>query len=149
MGLIQLPARSSSSSSSTIDASRSILHFPQEAYANHGTVHLKFPYCNSISSTSTMCWKRDEFPVVALVVKTRTITSDSMDNLNPQSSDYKDVEWEQDPTMIRRLWVNESERTWNILQSDFAISRYQAWMTSIYLYEHAEQILDENEAARW
>ena len=129
----------------------SSLHFPQQAYVNHGTVHIKFPSCseNMMTTERYRCWKRDTFPTVALVVKTRTITSDSMDNLNPEAhgSDYKDVEWTQDDP--HPLWINETEKTWDILQSQFAISRYQSWITSMYLYEHAEQILSENNAARW
>jgi hypothetical protein len=110
--------------------------FPQTAYTNHAGV-MTFPYCG-VNGTVAHCWKR-EFPNVPLVLKTRTITSDSMDHLNPNKNDYRDLEWEE--VDDHPLWINETEKTWKILEQDFAVDRLQAWHTSMYLFEHVLEII--------
>ena len=86
-----------------------------------------------------------------LTVKTRAITSDSMDHLNPRITDYRDLSWQnkEQRNIFLPPRIQDSEHTWKILQDEFSISRRQAWENvAIYLYEHAQQILDENQRAR-
>jgi hypothetical protein len=119
--------------------------YPRQAYTNHAGVIGRFPYCG-VNGTLAHCWKR-EFPNVPLIVKSRSVTSDSMDHLNPLKDDYRDHGWMDADDCP--LWINETEKTWEILEKDFAIDRWKAWKASIYMYEHVLDIIKENEASRW
>jgi hypothetical protein len=138
--------------------------FPQEAYSNHALAFY-FPPCTVAeeekeqeeynydyattwqnSSVLSRCWRR-EFPGRPFIVKSRTIGSDSMDNMSPTDHYYRDVSW-LNMTQQQPLRINETERTWEILIQDFSISRRAAWTTSIYLYEYRKQILQDNRSSR-
>jgi hypothetical protein len=69
-----------------------------------------------------------------------------MDHMNPKQNDYRDNPWESKTE--HPLLINETERTWKILQEEFSISRLDAWKTSVYIRENAEAILAENERSR-
>jgi hypothetical protein len=58
---------------------------------------------------------------------------------------YRDNSWENKTE--HPLLVNETERTWKVLQQDFSISRLQAWNTSVFLRLHAAAIVKENQAS--
>ena len=119
-----------------------VMSFPSEALANHALI-FSFPKCSS--DIVFACWKR-EFPQTPLVLKTRTVTSDSLDHLNPTIEDYRD-----DPKSVdwHPLFIHESEHMWNILKHNFSISRHEAWKTSLYLLENVNEIVVENGASRW
>ena len=91
------------------------------------------------------CFRR-VFPNLPFVLKSRTITSDSMDHISVKQKDYRDLPWQNKSEYP--LLINETEKTWRILQSDFRISRLKAWKTSMFLRENMEAILKENSAAR-
>jgi hypothetical protein len=127
--------------------------FPKDGYSNHALAFY-FPECTAESKISTtptvnvsmaQCWRR-EFPGQPFILKSRSITSDSMDNLHPKDHDYRDVPWvtaEEHP-----LLINETEKSWEILVQNFSINRRAAWSTSVYQYEHRRQILRENKVSR-
>jgi hypothetical protein len=58
---------------------------------------------------------------------------------------YRDNSWENKTE--HPLLVNETERTWRMLQHDFSINRLQAWNTSVFLRVHASEIVQENQAS--
>ena len=59
--------------------------YPRLAYINHAEVSQRLPRCGE-NGTVSSCWKR-EFPNVPLIVKSRSVTSDSMDHLDPDKAD--------------------------------------------------------------
>jgi hypothetical protein len=59
---------------------------------------------------------------------------------------YRDNSWEDKSE--HPLWVNETERTWKILQKDFSINRMQAWNISVFLRVNAPEIVKENQQSR-
>lgn len=119
--------------------------YPRQAYLNHAQVIGKLLHCNI--TTLNHCYKR-EFPNIPLIVKSRSVTSDSMDHLNPQqANDYRDHTWHD--SNHSPLWVNETENTWRVLEKEFGIDRFKAWKTSIYMHQHVLEIITENQAARW
>lgn len=151
-----------------------LLMFPRVAYSNHALTD-EFPVCNDglqgidgppkASGSSpwlpfptttknngnnhtvvmSQCFRR-EFPDFPFVLKSRTITSDSMDHMNPKLTDYRDLPWHNETEFP--LWVNETEKTWLILRNEFGIDRVKAWKTSMYLREHMDAILQQNREAR-
>ena len=100
---------------------------------------------NENEAIVSKCFRR-VFPNLPYVLKSRTITSDSMDHISVKQKDYRDLPWQNKSEYP--LLINETEKTWRILQSDFHISRLKAWKTSIFLRENMEAILKENSAAR-
>jgi hypothetical protein len=123
--------------------------FPKRAYVNHAGVQ-QFDECGTVTNNGnivmTQCWQR-AFSNIPLILKTRTITSDSMDHLDPNKEDYRDLAWETRDE--HPLLVNASEPGWRLLEQEFFIDRLQAWETSVYLYEHVQEIIQENRASRW
>jgi hypothetical protein len=117
--------------------------FPQRAYSNHALA-ISFPACSN-AAQMTECLRR-EFPGRAFVLKSRSITSDSMDHMNPRQNDYRDNSWENKTEHV--LLVNETERTWRTLRDEFSIDRLEAWKVSVYLRENAREILKENRDSR-
>jgi hypothetical protein len=133
----------------TLQAPVSTLNFPLKAYTNHGAVisdETRVRHCEG-TKTFAGCYARNKFPGFPLVMKTRSVTSDSMDHLDPRISDYRDVRWKKSHEIPLRL--NETELSWKILADDFAIDRFKAWEASVYMYEHAHDIVKENKASRW
>ncbi|VEU33315.1 unnamed protein product [Pseudo-nitzschia multistriata] len=125
--------------------------FPKEAYSNHALAFY-FPPCTPPMASATLsgnysgCWHR-EFPERMFVLKSRTITSDSMDHMNPRKSDdYRDVSWLNETAYP--LLTNRVEEMWKILGRDFSIDRTSAWETSMYLYENRRLIVRENKNSR-
>ncbi|KAL3935224.1 MAG: hypothetical protein SGARI_003064, partial [Bacillariaceae sp.] len=127
--------------------------FPKDAYSNHALAFY-FPQCTDADKLSTTpvanislsrCWRR-EFPGQPFILKSRSITSDSMDNLHVKDHEYKDVPWlsaDEHP-----LLINETEKSWDILIQNFSINRLAAWSLSTYLYENRRTILRENKMSR-
>jgi hypothetical protein len=128
----------------TLQAPVRTIHFPLNAYTNHGAIdETQIPRCGG-TRTFAGCNAR-KFPGFPLVMRTRSVTSDSMDHLDPAISDYRDVFWRKG----NDLQVNEIELSWKILVDDFSIDRFKAWEASVYMYEHAHDIVKENKASRW
>ncbi|KAG7352658.1 putative rhamnosyl transferase [Nitzschia inconspicua] len=115
--------------------------FPLDAYSNHALA-VSFPFCNATHMSGCL---RREFDGKPYILKSRSITSDSMDHMNPKQSDYRDNSWENKTE--HPLLVNDTERTWIILQQDFSINRLKAWDTSVFLRLHAPEIVRENQAS--
>jgi hypothetical protein len=81
-------------------------HFPKEAGIHHNFV-IALPVCQH-GRTTGHCWKR-VLPNLPLVLKTRTMTSDSMDHLNnPQAVIYGDNNARDKRNVALLLWVNET-----------------------------------------
>eukprot|EP00536_Pseudo-nitzschia_multiseries_P018317 jgi/Psemu1/55049/gm1.55049_g len=136
--------------------------FPRDAYSNHALTFY-FPGCTNRTSAAaaaataataagshgnySACWHR-EFPDRAFVLKSRTITSDSMDHLNARRKayDYRDISWLNETDYP--LLIKESERWWTLLGEEFSIDRKKAWETSVYLFEQRRWILRENQYSR-
>jgi hypothetical protein len=57
--------------------------FPQRAYSNHALA-MSFPFCNVTHMSKCL---RREFEGKPYILKSRSITSDSMDHLNPKSNE--------------------------------------------------------------
>jgi hypothetical protein len=145
------------SNSSLSSSSSSPFKFPKDAYSNHALAFY-FPECtstNTTTATSTIinnngnyshCWRR-EFSGEAFILKSRTITSDSMDHMNPRKTDdYRDVAWLNKTDYP--LLINETERMWNVLTKEFAIDRLNAWETSTYIFDNRRLILRQNKDSR-
>lgn len=131
------------------NSNRTSIMFPLEAYSNHA-LSTGFPPCDDGSTKDsnravTHCFRR-VFPNLLYILKSRSITSDSMDHMNPKRSDYRDLSWENKTE--HPLLVNETERTWKVLEDEFSIDRLQAWNTSMYLRENAEIIVQQNRESR-
>ncbi len=126
------------------------MFFPKDGYSNHALAFY-FPECTSNSSTGvggnySACWHR-EFAEKVYIVKSRTITSDSMDHLNVgKQNDYRDISWlnESDYPLL----INDTERMWGILGSEFSIDRRKAWELSAYIFEHRHSIILQNKQSR-
>lgn len=67
---------------SNINPSSAML-FPQEAYSNHALA-VDFPFCNQTYMSGCL---RREFNGKPYILKSRSITSDSMDHMNPKRSE--------------------------------------------------------------
>jgi hypothetical protein len=73
----------------TLEAPIGSLHFPKEVGIHHDLV-IALPLFQQ-GKTTAHCWKR-VFPNLLLLLKTQTVTSDSIDHLNnPQAVDYGDI----------------------------------------------------------
>jgi hypothetical protein len=59
------------------------IRFPQKAYRNHALAR-SFPFCNDTQMSECL---RREFEGKPYILKSRSITSDSMDHLNPKSNE--------------------------------------------------------------
>ncbi|KAG7358706.1 putative rhamnosyl transferase [Nitzschia inconspicua] len=128
--------------------------FPKDAYSNHALAFYFAPCTDAANHFAILqarnisvsqCWRR-EFPGRPFILKSRTIGSDSMDNMNPRDQSYRDVSWVND-TQIPLL-INETEIAWEMLVQDFSVNRRDAWTTSLYFYEHRKQILQDNKDSR-
>ena len=149
------------SSSTEQELSSSLFKFPKDAYSNHALAFY-FPECTTPTADSystkftpvvinnsgnySHCHRR-EFPGKIFILKSRTITSDSMDHINPKKADdYRDVAWlnKTDYPLI----INATERMWNTLRTEFSINRSRAWETSVYIFNNREIILKQNKDSR-
>ncbi|MGK3753876.1 MAG: hypothetical protein ACI8RD_006183 [Bacillariaceae sp.] len=128
------------------DSQQKFLVFPQVAYSNHALATENFDLCDDVKNiTLARCFRRD-FSGLPFILKSRSITSDSMDHMDPKREDYRDLPWEG--KMDHPLLINETERIWRILQDDFSINRLMAWETSMYLRENLQSIIQENKNSR-
>jgi Putative rhamnosyl transferase len=136
-----------------LTVSPATMTFPKDAYSNHALAFY-FPPCTDTQDLGWLpatnisvahCFRRN-FAGQPFILKSRSIGSDSMDNMNPRDRSYRDVAWLNDTDSP--LLVNETELAWEMLVQDFSICRRDAWTTSLYLYEHRKQILRENKASR-
>jgi hypothetical protein len=156
IGITTTPSTSTSTSTSTSSNSSSSFKFPKDAYSNHALAFY-FPECTSTTNNTTStiinnngnyshCWRR-EFSGEAFILKSRTITSDSMDHMNPRKTDdYRDVAWLNKTDYP--LLINETERMWNVLTKEFSIDRLHAWETSTYIFDNRRLILRQNKDSR-
>jgi hypothetical protein len=133
------------------DARYSHVVFPKDGYSNHALTFY-FPECTTPNGTSAFatngnysaCWHR-EYPHDAFIIKSRTITSDSMDHLNVgKTKDYRDVAWLN--ATDYPLIINDTY--WEVLQNDFHIQRRMVNRTSSYIYEHRRSIITQNKQSR-
>ena len=122
--------------------------FPKDGYSNHALAFY-FPECNTTAVSNgnySACWHR-KYPGEAFIIKSRTITSDSMDHLNvAKLKDYRDVAWLN--ASDYPLLTNETARMWDILSTDFSIDQTKAQETSAYIFEHRSSILQQNKQTR-
>jgi hypothetical protein len=129
--------------------------FPKDGYSNHALTFY-FPECTTTTTINTTvvvsngnysaCWHR-EYPGEAFIIKSRTITSDSMDHLNvARAKDYRDVAWLN--ASDYPLLINETKRMWDILGTDFSIDQTKARETSAYIFEQRRSILYQNKETR-
>ena len=125
--------------------------FPKDGYSNHALTFY-FPECTSSSNTSmgsngnySACWHR-EFEDKVYILKSRTITSDSMDHMHVGKQDYRDISWLN--ASDYPLLINDTEHMWEILGSEFSINRTKAWETSAYIFEHRHSIIRQNKLSR-
>jgi hypothetical protein len=58
----------------------------------------------------------------------------SLDHLDPTVDHYHEGD------NSHPLYVNESERMWNIIRHDFSIRRRQAWETFVFIRDHVHDI---------
>ncbi len=129
------------------------MFFPKDGYSNHALTFY-FPECTPSNNTSSViasgnysgCWHR-EFAEKAYIVKSRTITSDSMDHLNvAKTKDYRDISWLNASDFP--LLINNTEHMWDILDNEFSIQRTKAWELSVYVFEHRHAIIKQNKQSR-
>lgn len=126
--------------------------FPKKGYSNHALTFY-FPECTPSNNASVIasgnysgCWHR-EFAEKAYIVKSRTITSDSMDHLNiAKTKDYRDISWLN--ASDYPLLINDTEHMWDILGNEFSIQRTKAWELSVYILEHRQSIIKQNKQSR-
>ena len=141
IGITDIPADTSKSNYSH-------MVFPKDGYSNHALTFY-FPECstNAVANGNySACWHR-EFRNESFVLKSRTITSDSMDHLNvAKTKDYRDIAWLN--ASDYPLLINDTEQYWDILKEEFSISRTKAWETSRYIYEHRSSIIHQNKESR-
>jgi exopolysaccharide biosynthesis predicted pyruvyltransferase EpsI len=116
--------------------------FPLAASRNHFIATREYPPC--AMNVVTHCYHRF-FVDKPLTVRTRSITSDGMTHLDPKMNGYNmktatipDTEFE----------TSKGEEVWRLLQHEFFIDRYEAYQTSIFLFERRIDILAENEKGR-
>lgn len=132
-------------------ANYSHMVFPKDGYSNHALTFY-FPECTPSNDTITpngnysACWHR-EFAEKIYIVKSRTITSDSMDHLNVgRMKDYRDISWLN--ASDYPLLINDTEKMWGILQTEFSIDRKKAWEASAFMFEHRQSIIQQNKDSR-
>ena len=78
----------------------------------------------------------------------QTVTSDSMDHLDPtKKDDYRDLP-RHGPNEYP-LHIRESELYWIYIDEYFGIKRIKAWEASVFIREHNRDIIEENKNARW
>ena len=125
--------------------------FPKNGYSNHALTFY-FPECTPYNATIvpngnySACWHR-EFAEKIYIVKSRTITSDSMDHLNVgKTNDYRDISWLNASDFP--LLINDTERMWGVLGTEFAINRTKARETSAFIFEHRQSIIKQNKNSR-
>ena len=122
--------------------------FPRLGYSNHAQTFL-FPECSTTALPNgnySACWHR-EYPNDVFIIKSRTITSDSMDHLHvSRTKDYRDVDWLN--ASAYPLLMDDMEHLWEILGHNFSVSRKKAWETSAYIFEHRLSILHQNMDSR-
>jgi hypothetical protein len=99
---------------------------------------------NMDNGTTTVagCYAWSAFPDFPLVMRTRSVTSNSMDHLDPGESDYRDVRWIK--SLRIPLGFNETTLSLQILADDCSIDRFRTWEASVYMHEHAHDIVKEN-----
>uniref|UniRef100_A0A7S4ASY2 Uncharacterized protein n=1 Tax=Pseudo-nitzschia australis TaxID=44445 RepID=A0A7S4ASY2_9STRA len=146
-------------SNSNSNSKSNSLKFPKDAYSNHALTFY-FPECTHVhvavdrnvdalptNGNYSACWHR-EFPGESFVIKSRTITSDSMDHMNPRRADddYRDISWLNKTDYP--LLINETEHLWLDLMQNFSIDRSRAWETSVYLFRNRRRILRQNRDLR-
>ena len=147
IGITVTPPKVASDSDSS-DYSHMV--FPKEGYSNHALAFL-FPECTTTTDVVSngnysACWHR-EYPGEAFIIKSRTITSDSMDHLNvAKAKDYRDVSWLN--ASDYPLLTNDTAHMWDILSADFSIDQTNAQKTSAYIFEHRRSILHQNKQTR-
>mmetsp|Transcript_27497 Transcript_27497/g.30856 ORF Transcript_27497/g.30856 Transcript_27497/m.30856 type:complete len:554 (-) Transcript_27497:78-1739(-) len=158
VGLTTTTTRMMGKSTNSNNSQQKTLVFPEVAYSNHALATENFDLCNVIDSAEgsatgqevksvvmARCFRRD-FSGLPFILKSRSITSDSMDHMDPKRKDYRDLPWEK--KMDHPLLINETEKIWRILEDDFSINRFKAWETSIYLRDNLESIIEENKNSR-
>eukprot|EP00536_Pseudo-nitzschia_multiseries_P018643 jgi/Psemu1/56589/gm1.56589_g len=128
-----------------------LLAFPEVAYSNHALATEQFDVCNDGAGadpniTLSHCFRRS-FPFQPYVLKSRSITSDSMDHMDPRRKDYRDLPWEN-ATDHPLLGLDEPEWMWGVVRDGFSIDRNSAQITSAYLRENLAAILQENKDSR-
>jgi exopolysaccharide biosynthesis predicted pyruvyltransferase EpsI len=117
------------------------LIFPKDAQHNHFATISVMPPCNHY--TLQHCYYRSfrDFPGA---FRSRSITSDSMSQLDPNLTYDKKNEHTRDS----KLHFDSAEQLWSVLENEFYISRTAAQNVSEYLFKNRESILFENEQAR-
>lgn len=154
-GFTRIGLTTSAAASSASASLPRLTQFPNDALGNHAIAFYSPPCTGDVAAAAAAtggnvslarCYRR-VFPGQPFIVKSRSITSDSMENMNPKKpDDYRDVAWlnkTQNPLMI-----NETEMTWDVLRTDFSIDRLRVWEISLFLYENRQDILEENMASR-
>jgi len=124
--------------------------FPRAAHVNHASMH-DLPECSSLGDppdgSFAVCWHRElRVEESAFSMNGRTITSDSMDHMNPDDPDYTDSHfWAEDQSPIQ---IHQAERYWQSLRNDFTIDRVRTWETSVFLFQNRKAILRQNRESR-
>jgi pyruvyl transferase EpsO len=113
--------------------------FPRKTDMNFQLATAILPPCNQ---TSLNCFVR-VFHEVSLAISTRTIASDSLSHMDPESAAYA----EKSKGIIDTEF-KVTEYLWRILSQDFFIGRRQAQVVSNTLYNLREEILNENSHGR-
>ncbi|VEU33580.1 unnamed protein product [Pseudo-nitzschia multistriata] len=133
------------------EAEPPLLSFPQVAYSNHALATEEFDLCNDGEGgdpkiSLAKCFRRD-FEGLNYVLKSRSITSDSMDHMDPRNKDYRDLPWESKEEHPL-LALDAPEQMWGIVRDEFSIDQKKARETSVYLRENLASILKENRDSR-
>jgi Putative rhamnosyl transferase len=125
----------------TITINQQSLVFPKKAQYNHFQTVKIMPPCNE--TTVQHCYFRSlrDFPGA---VRSRSITSDSMSQLDPDLNYNKKNVYTADSV----LHLDNMDQLWEILSQQFFISRQQIQHVSHLLYEHRKAILQENDEGR-
>eukprot|EP00534_Pseudo-nitzschia_fraudulenta_P004285 CAMPEP_0201118170 /NCGR_PEP_ID=MMETSP0850-20130426/2293_1 /ASSEMBLY_ACC=CAM_ASM_000622 /TAXON_ID=183588 /ORGANISM="Pseudo-nitzschia fraudulenta, Strain WWA7" /LENGTH=392 /DNA_ID=CAMNT_0047383163 /DNA_START=332 /DNA_END=1510 /DNA_ORIENTATION=+ len=143
IGITTTTGRYSSGSS---EPPNSRMMFAEDAYINHAYAFWR-PTCTTTPPTDgskgnySNCWRREKEEEVS-AVNARTIISTSMDHMGSKKNEFRD---RNNPN---NLIINESERLWHVLETQFSINRTKVWETSIYLFANRELILQQNVAIR-
>jgi len=116
--------------------------FPLLASLNHYSATFKYSTCTT--NVVTHCYRRF-FEDRPLAIRTRSITSDGMTHLDPKLNGY-DMKTAKNPDTS--LNISVGEQVWALLQREFFINRYEAYQTSVFLFEQRMNILAENEKGR-
>jgi hypothetical protein len=93
------------------------------------------PLCHN-SASAVDCLLRVLFPMPLMVVG-ETVVSDNIELTNVQEMSVMGLTQEMDGPIS----FNTAEMEWQLLDSDFGVDRYDMWQTSLFLYEHTEEIL--------